>query len=507
MIFVGKGALLKSALQYTLQQQCTIDMVYCPGTELVPFLEQNQIPFRITAHINNEIAHLAQVATDQIVFSINNGWIFNREILALPGFRFYNIHNGPLPQYRGLPLVCIIYALLNNEAEYGVSLHCIEAGIDTGKCISIRKFPITATDHFESVMNKGLQLCQQIFCDNLHNILNGSVQVIDAPAAASRLYTSKDLEKLTAYRSHPNLERALHFGVYKLWYRQVYDHIQHSLRTTNEIKEIPVLIKDDTCALYGIMRMPEAYTSIVILTPALTGTRIGPQNIYVDISRQLAASGIACLCIEFPPAGDSYDIHKPTFPEDDMQRLYARYAYYLDKTCAHLTTHFPAARLMIGSISVGCLPVLAYCRSKGLEGAILLSPNHFGDKTAAVDTRNVKSYIYKAFRAHTWKKVFTLQVSYSKVIRNIIKPRKKKTAVPQKAAPAVTLPVKVLCIFGEKDAALKDNQAYWLAASRQWPQEYYNEQIINGADHSFFGWTFKQHVCNHIVQWTQKQIA
>lgn len=268
------------------------------------------------------------------------------------------------------------------------------------------------------------------------------------------------------------------------------------------IQETPILIRDETAVLYGVLRAPETWNSIMVLVPAPTGTRIGPQNIYVEISRQLAANGMACLCTELPPAGDSYDMPAAG---GHPSGIFDRYAFYLDKIFAHLSGRYAIDKVYIGSISVGCLPVLHYCRQKKFAGAVLLSPNHFGSKAPAVNRRNVKTYIYKSLQPATWKKVFTLKVNYRRVFHNMLPGGHKKRPVKLPAGASAPLPeVRVLCLFGEKDEALKSAQEYWLSASREWQQGNYEEVVVPGADHSFFGWTFKTNVCDHIVKWIQR---
>lgn len=54
--------------------------------------------------------------------------------------RIINLHNGPLPKYRGVSP--INWALKNNEAEHGVTIHEITPGIDDGAVIGQVKYSI-----------------------------------------------------------------------------------------------------------------------------------------------------------------------------------------------------------------------------------------------------------------------------------------------------------------------------------------------------------------------------
>lgn len=54
--------------------------------------------------------------------------------------RILNLHNGPLPRYRGVSP--INWALKNNEREHGVTLHEITPGIDDGPIVAQLKYSI-----------------------------------------------------------------------------------------------------------------------------------------------------------------------------------------------------------------------------------------------------------------------------------------------------------------------------------------------------------------------------
>ena len=54
--------------------------------------------------------------------------------------KIINLHNGPLPKYRGVSP--INWALKNNEFEHGVTIHEISPGIDDGNIIGQVKYSI-----------------------------------------------------------------------------------------------------------------------------------------------------------------------------------------------------------------------------------------------------------------------------------------------------------------------------------------------------------------------------
>ncbi|MEM1066327.1 MAG: formyltransferase family protein [Pseudomonadota bacterium] len=72
------------------------------------------------------------------LFKIHPGWT------RLPRIGAFNLHPGPLPRYSGLNAPS--WALYRGEAEHAVTLHWVEAGIDTGPIAYASAFPIREMD-------------------------------------------------------------------------------------------------------------------------------------------------------------------------------------------------------------------------------------------------------------------------------------------------------------------------------------------------------------------------
>jgi len=78
--------------------------------------------------------------------------------------RILNLHNGPLPRYRGVSP--INWALKNNEREHGVTIHEITPGIDDGPIVSQVRFSIypdvdEVVDVYRRCLAFGLLLFEQ----------------------------------------------------------------------------------------------------------------------------------------------------------------------------------------------------------------------------------------------------------------------------------------------------------------------------------------------------------
>jgi len=96
---------------------------------------------------------LKQAAPDVIVATNWRTWIPPR-VFTLPPFGTLNVHDALLPAYAGFsPL---IWALLNDEKEVGVTAHLMDETLDAGPIIVQRAVPVgprdTATDLFHSTL-------------------------------------------------------------------------------------------------------------------------------------------------------------------------------------------------------------------------------------------------------------------------------------------------------------------------------------------------------------------
>ena len=218
---------MRRAILYTVQFRYVIEQVFTNSAEVIRLCNAKNIPWKNPADINDAVADFNSV--DKVVVSINNGQIFRSNLLSLPGYRFYNIHNGILPAYRGLPEICIIYAILNKEKSYGISLHSIDAGIDTGICHAIKEFPISAEDTFESVMQRSLEYCDLVFKENLHKIMTNRLEQLMAYNLRSKLYTYRDLDRLENVYDTVLVSRVLSFGLYATWFQEVLERLRSKI--------------------------------------------------------------------------------------------------------------------------------------------------------------------------------------------------------------------------------------------------------------------------------------
>ena len=105
-----------------------------------------------------------------IGFSVRYNKIIPLSVIESFKLGIINTHGGILPEYRGS--YCNINSIINNEKEYGVTLHYISEGIDTGDIVAIKKINIDELDTGFSLYMKSEQLCYEILKENIKSIIN-----------------------------------------------------------------------------------------------------------------------------------------------------------------------------------------------------------------------------------------------------------------------------------------------------------------------------------------------
>lgn len=115
-------------------------------------------------------ARLAAHAPDLIVV-VAYGLILPRAVLALPRLGCWNVHASLLPRWRGA--APIQRAILAGDAETGVDLMQMEAGLDTGPVLLEARTPIGAEDTGGSLHDRLAALGAQLLGEALARVQRG----------------------------------------------------------------------------------------------------------------------------------------------------------------------------------------------------------------------------------------------------------------------------------------------------------------------------------------------
>jgi len=108
--------------------------------------------------------------------SMSFNQIFKSNLINLPPLKIINCHAGKLPYYRGRNV--LNWVLINDEHEFGITVHYIDEGIDTGDIILQRAFKIEDKDDYSTILLRAHKECSSILYESIKLVQSGNVKII-----------------------------------------------------------------------------------------------------------------------------------------------------------------------------------------------------------------------------------------------------------------------------------------------------------------------------------------
>lgn len=149
-------------------------------------------------------------ATDEefdYIVSYLSPWIVPPALLAGVRIAAINFHPGP-PEYPGIG--CTNFALYEGATTYGVTCHHMHPSVDTGPIISVRRFPLYATDTVLSVTQRCYAYLACLFYEMADRIISGEPLPVSAERWTRRPFRRDELValcRLTEDMSEEEIER------------------------------------------------------------------------------------------------------------------------------------------------------------------------------------------------------------------------------------------------------------------------------------------------------------
>ncbi|MGI5090964.1 methionyl-tRNA formyltransferase [Treponema socranskii] len=145
---------------------------------LVKFAEANGIDVLFTPNINSdEFLEKLEAYKSDLFVSMSFNQIFKEKIRNLPPLSIINCHAGKLPYYRGRNI--LNWTLINDEKEFGITVHYVDSGIDTGDIILQKTYKITDADDYKTLLETAYTECPALLYDAIKQIQNGTAQRIN----------------------------------------------------------------------------------------------------------------------------------------------------------------------------------------------------------------------------------------------------------------------------------------------------------------------------------------
>jgi methionyl-tRNA formyltransferase len=128
---------------------------------LKQYCKQYNIDYLKGRNVNSVefIGKLSKYNCDLFV-SMSFNQIFKKEIINLTKYKIINCHAGKLPFYRGRNI--LNWVLINDEKEFGITVHYVDEGIDSGDIILQDLHPIKDTDDYLTLLTRAYIECSSI---------------------------------------------------------------------------------------------------------------------------------------------------------------------------------------------------------------------------------------------------------------------------------------------------------------------------------------------------------
>jgi methionyl-tRNA formyltransferase len=143
-----------------------------PDPVLKSRADEYGIDFISHPNINSEEFFAKVVDYDCDLFvSLSFDQIFQKRILQYPRLKAINCHASKLPFYRGRN--CLNWVLINDENEFGITVHYMDEGIDTGDILEQRIYPIKDLDNYATLLEKAYEGCSDVLFNVIKNLADG----------------------------------------------------------------------------------------------------------------------------------------------------------------------------------------------------------------------------------------------------------------------------------------------------------------------------------------------
>ena len=127
-------------------------------------------PSRVTKSLIDKVRNI----NPDYIFSTYYRQILPKSLLSLAKFSSINIHPSLLPYYRGP--VPTAWTIENGEKYFGITIHLMDEGIDTGDILVQKKYSILENETGFELYTRGMKLGYELLVENFHKIINEEIE-------------------------------------------------------------------------------------------------------------------------------------------------------------------------------------------------------------------------------------------------------------------------------------------------------------------------------------------
>ena len=132
---------------------------------------------------DDDVRHELASTQPDILYSVYHREILSQGALSIPRLGCVNIHPGRLPSYRGPTPTA--WAILNGETSFGITIHHMDAGIDTGDVLFQEIHPIDPDETGYELHTRAMHLGTDLLCRTFRDVVGGTVRPTKQEGPAS----------------------------------------------------------------------------------------------------------------------------------------------------------------------------------------------------------------------------------------------------------------------------------------------------------------------------------
>lgn len=183
LVVFGEDMYTAAVIESLVKAGHRVSLLVTPNSSTANFkvlddvTEKYGIDFVKTENINSDaVGEKIREIKPGLIISAHLRRILKKEIFSLAEKGAINIHPSLLPKYRGLSPQH--QAIMHGDSESGVTVHFIEADVDTGNIVLQKKFSIEKTDYILQVQAKMLAIYKTIVVEAVQLLESDSFEPI-----------------------------------------------------------------------------------------------------------------------------------------------------------------------------------------------------------------------------------------------------------------------------------------------------------------------------------------
>jgi methionyl-tRNA formyltransferase len=153
--------------------------------------EAHDVPVILRNRPEDLAVPLKEAGPDIIVANNWRTWL-PPEVFTFPRHGTLNVHDSLLPAYAGFSP--IIWALINGEAEVGVTAHMMDADLDAGDIVLQRAVPVGPADTATDLFHKTVELIGPITVDALDLVATGRTNWVKQDRGKASFFHKRSIE-------------------------------------------------------------------------------------------------------------------------------------------------------------------------------------------------------------------------------------------------------------------------------------------------------------------------